>query len=362
MDEDSILNVDNLNDVSFLFNYAQRFRYGELHYKLDEETGLQAIIAIHSTKLGPSLGGCRCIEYPSIGAATVDALRLARGMTYKAAIAGLPLGGGKAVLIRPPVIRDREAYFKKYGEFVDSLGGRYVTAKDSGTSMEDMDIIATKTNYVTTTTPKDDEEGDPSYFTAKGVFRGIQAGVHHKFNKDSLKGIRVAIQGAGSVAHYLAELLCEEGAKITVCDIVKDNTDRFAKEFDADVVSPDKIYDVDCDVFSPSALGAIINGNTIPRLKAKVIAGCANNQLTRRHYGEELYQRGILYAPDYLVNAGGVIFASSSYNKTDYQAVEKKIDEIYDTLLRIFTRSDKEKEATNRITAKFVEEMIYEDT
>lgn len=361
MDENSIFNEQNLNNLEFLFNYAERFRFGELHVKLDQDTGLCAIIAIHNTKLGPALGGCRFIEYPSRGAAVVDAIRLARGMSYKAAVAGLPLGGGKAVIIKPPHLQDRESLFLKFGEFVDELGGKYITAKDSGSSMTDMDIIAQKTKYVTTKSPTTDNDvcGDPSYFTARGVLRSIEASAAFRLKKDSLNGLHVALQGAGAVASYLAKELTNAGAKITVCDIDADRVNEFAKTYNAKIVSTNDIYDVDCDIFSPSALGATINKTTIPRLNAKVIAGCANNQLECRDCGVELHKRGISYAPDYLANSGGLIFAAADYLQQNQDEVESKVDEIYDTLTNIYVRCEQENEAPNVITGKYIEEMIF---
>lgn len=359
MEDNSILNEQNLNNLEFVSNYAESLDFGDLHLKIDRVTGLCAIIAIHNTKLGPALGGCRFIEYPSRGAAIVDALRLARGMTYKAAITGLPLGGGKSVIIKPSGSYDREALFSSFGQFIDTLGGRYITANDSGTSMSDMDIIAKETSYVTTTTPPAGSQlHDSSFFTARGVFRSIQAALSYRLKKDSLNGIHVALQGTGSVAYYLAKLLSESGARITACDIDTARVNAFAKAFEADIVSPEAIYDVDCDVFSPSALGAVINRFTIPRLKATVIAGCANNQLESHESGIACQQRGILYAPDYLANSGGLIFAAADYLKQDQDSVIDKIDTIYDTLLRIFTRADAEHEPTDVITSKIVEEMI----
>ncbi len=280
MNESSIFNEQNLNNLEFVFNYAENFHFGGLHIKIDQATGLTAIIAIHNTKLGPALGGCRFLQYATRGAAIVDALRLAKGMTYKAAIAGLNLGGGKAVIIEPAKPYDREALFLKFGEFVHELGGNYITAKDSGTHMSDMDIIAQKTPYVTTTSPvTDHESGDPSYFTARGVLRSIEASVAHRFKRNSLNGLHVAIQGAGAVAHYLAKNLVAAGAKLTICDVNPKKAEELAKTFAANIVSPADIYDVDCDIFSPCALGASLNTMSIPRLKAKVVAGCANNQL-----------------------------------------------------------------------------------
>lgn len=360
MDENSIFNEQNLNNLEFLFNYAESFNFGDLHIKIDHETGLFAIIAIHNRKLGPALGGCRFIEYASKGAAIVDAIRLARGMSYKAAIANLPLGGGKAVIIKPPVIKDRKALFLKFGEFVEELGGNYITAKDSGSLMTDMDSIAQKTPYVTTKSPAPGRQGgDPSYYTARGVLRSIEASVAYRLKKETLDGLHVAIQGSGAVANYLAEQLVHAGARLTVCDIDVNSVNALAKAYDATIVPPEKIYDVECDIFSPSALGAVINRATIPRIKAKIIAGCANNQLECRGCGVELFKRGISYAPDYLANSGGLIFAAAEYFAQKQEEVTSKVDEIYDTMLRIYSRAESENEATNVITGKFVEEMIY---
>jgi leucine dehydrogenase len=248
---------------------------------------MRAIVAIHSTKLGPALGGCRFIEYPNTNAAIIDALRLARGMSYKAAISDLAFGGGKAVIIKPKGAFDRTALFKAFGRFVEELGGRYITAKDSGTTLEDMDIIATITNYVSSTS----EMVDPSPFTAHGVRRGIEAAVKFQLGKDSLDGLRVAIQGVGYVGHYLAAELHALGAKLIVADTDTAAVTRCVNEFGAQAVGVDDIYAVDCDVFAPCALGAIINDVTIPRIKASIIAGAANNQLDENRHGKILKQK-----------------------------------------------------------------------
>jgi len=359
MDENSIFNDQNLNNLEFLFNYAETFQFGQVHIDIEKNTRAIIIIAIHNTKLGPALGGCRFIEYTSRGAAIIDALRLARGMSYKAAIAGLPLGGGKAVIIKPPGSIDREAIFSRFGQLINNLNGQYITAKDSGSEMSDMDVIARHTPYVTTTTSTSESIGDPSYFTARGVLRSIEASVSHRLNKSSLADIHVAIQGAGAVAKFLAKELVARGARISVCDVDSTRASEFSKQFNATVVDPSAIYDVDCDVFSPCALGATINHATIPRIKAKIIAGCANNQLERRECGIELHRREIIYAPDYLANSGGLIFAASEYFKNNQNTVIAKVDEIHDTLLQIYQRSAEQNEASNVITGKLVEEMIY---
>lgn len=350
--EEELKNADNL------FEFAERLKFGELHIKFDIETGLKAIVALHSTTLGPALGGCRCIEYSSSAEAIVDAMRLARGMSYKAAIAGLPHGGGKAVIIKPPQIKDREAYFKAFGRFVNDLGGRYITAKDSGTTVNDMDVIATQTQYVTSNTPKDGSDGDPSPATARGVLRGIQAAVKHKLGRDDLENLHIAIQGVGYVGYYLAKDLHAQGAKLTVCDINPENTKRCVEEFNAKVVSVDDIYSVNCDVFAPCALGAILNDVTIPQIKAPIIAGAANNQLSDRHHGEILQQKNILYAPDYVINAGGLIFAAAQYANETPDDLEKDLSYIHEILLDIFARADQEERATNFVASTIAKELM----
>ena len=338
-----------------LFKYAEQLGFGELHFKLDHDTGLFAIVAVHSTKLGPALGGCRCIEYETINEAMRDVLRLAQGMSYKAALANLQLGGGKAVIPKPKEIKDRKAYFEAFGEFVETLGGRYITAVDSGTSPYDMDIIATKTKHVTSTT---DIDGDPSPFTAHGVCRSVQAAVKHKLGHDSLDGLHVAIQGVGHVGRLLAHELHSLGARLTVTDVNEENLKYCVEQFNAQVVHPDEIYAVDCDVFSPCALGASINDDTIPQLKCSIIVGAANNQLAESRHGSILLEKGILYAPDFVVNSGGLIYACAQYYKLPKKEVHQKVDKIYDTLLEIFTRSDEEKRATSIIADEVALERL----
>lgn len=336
-------------------DYAMKHGFGELHFKVDPETGMKAIIAIHNTKLGPALGGCRFIEYPDTASAINDAMRLARGMSYKSALANLPLGGGKSVIIKPAHSFDREAYMHRFGEFVNDLGGRYVTALDSGTQLSDMDIMAQHTPHVASLSSYN---GDPSPSTAIGVFRGIQAAVLFKTGKESLQGLHVAIQGLGHVGYMLASQLTECGARITVADINPAIVERAVKEFGATAVSTNDIHKIACDVFSPCALGAIINDSTINELQTNIIAGAANNQLAHTYHGQQLHDKGILYATDYVINAGGVIFAAGKYLNTPDTVVNSQIDDIRTTLLDVFTRSQLENRPTSEVADTMAQEKL----
>lgn len=341
-----------------LLRYAEDMGLNEVHIKADPETGLYAIVAIHSTKLGPALGGCRCIHYHNLSSAIVDATRLARGMTYKAAISGLPQGGGKAVLMRPDHIQDRHAYFASYAKFINDLGGRYITAVDSGTTTADMDIIAQYTNYVTSTSSTNGFPGDPSPLTALGVQRGIEAAVAFKFGRKSLDGLHIAIQGVGQVGYPLAKYLYGLGARLTVCDVNNEATFRCANEFNAQVVGVDEIFSVPCDIFAPCALGAVINDDVLNVLDTKIIAGSANNQLAESRHGKILHDRGILYAPDYVINAGGLIHAVAQYNHTSIDEAHQHIIKIYDTLMTIFERSNESNMPTNEIADALAAERL----
>lgn len=336
-------------------DYALKHGFGELHFKVDVETGMKAIIAIHNTKLGPALGGCRFIEYPSTATAMEDAMRLARGMSYKSALANLPLGGGKSVIIKPAHSIDREAYMHRFGEFVNDLGGRYITALDSGTQLSDMDIMFQHTPYVASLSSYN---GDPSPSTATGVFRGIQAAVQFKTGKESLLGMHIAIQGLGHVGYALACYLHECGAQLTVADVNPNSVERAVTELGATKVSTNDIHKVPCDVFSPCALGAIVNDTTINQLQTTIIAGAANNQLAHTYHGQQLHDKGILYAPDYVINAGGVIFAASKYLNTSETIVMNQIDGIRTTLLDIFTRSTQENRPTSEIADTMAQEKL----
>ena len=316
-----------------LLSYAKKLGFGELFFKIDKINQLCAVIAIHSTRLGPALGGCRFIEYTSIDLAIHDALRLAQGMSYKAALANLPLGGGKTVLMRPKQLSDRSAYFRALGRFVNELKGRYIIAMDSGVRIEDMDSIALETRYVVTTSK---HKGNPAPYTALGVLYGIEAAVKFKLQRDDLEGLHVAIQGMGHVGLALANALRKKGAHLTICDNNVDLVQR-AKDLGAKVVAPDEIYSVECDVFSPCALGAVLNDRSIPKLKTAIVAGSANNQLAEPRDAELLQKKDILYAPDYVINAGGLIYAYAEYqNRLNREHVVQHIATIYSTLIEIF--------------------------
>lgn len=343
--------------------YAEQLRYGELHVCHDQKTGLKAIIAIHNLKLGPAIGGTRCIPYAASDDALRDVLRLARGMTYKAAITGLPHGGGKSVIMRPAELPSsgpvREAFFQRFGEFVESLGGRYLCAEDSGTTPDDMDAIATRTRHVLGTQAKGGS-GDPSPFTSFGVRRGIQAAIKARYDRDDMDGLHVSIQGAGKVGYYLAKELHALGARLTVTDIHGPNAARCAEEFGAEVVAPDAIYDVEADVFAPCALGAILDDRSIARLQVDIVAGGANNQLAEDRHGQVLLDHDILYAPDYAINAAGLVNVASEYEGYDADKSHQLASGIYDNLLGIFARSKSLGLPTNVVADKIVDEIIYE--
>lgn len=336
-------------------DYAMSHGFGDLHFKVDPATGMKAIIAIHSTKLGPALGGCRFIEYPDLDSAIQDAMRLARGMSYKAAHIGLPLGGGKSVIIKPKGPFDRTAYMHQFGKFVNELNGRYITALDSGTLLSDMDTIAEHTDYVASLSKYN---GDPSPFTAKGILRGIQAAVACQLGKNSLEGLHIAIQGLGHVGYGLAGLLHEQGVRLSVADVSSEAVDSAVKAFGAKAVSTDSIHQVACDVFSPCALGAILNDQTIPQLQTTIVAGAANNQLAHAYHGRQLHELGILFAVDYVINAGGLIFAASKYLHTSETQVQENIEKIYSSLTAIFQRSKEEDTPTNEIADAMAKEKL----
>jgi leucine dehydrogenase len=341
-----------------LFRYAELLRFGEIHVKMDEETGLKAIIAIHNLNRGSAIGGCRMITYQNANKAIEDALRLSYMMSFKAAINNLAHGGGKSVLMKPKVIKNYDRYFEKFGEFVNELGGRYVTAIDSGTSAREMDIIARRTSFVTCTSMSG-ADGDPSPLTALGVRRAIEASVKFKLKKDSLAGIRVNIQGAGHVGYYLAKELFAHDADITMTDINPNNLARCIAEFHVATCTPEEIYDLEGDVFAPCALGAILNLNTIKRLRVSIVAGSANNQLSHHHYGAVLYERGILYAPDFLINAGGLIHVAVMYDHGDSNKSKEQINNIYFTLLDIYERSARENRAPNEIAENIAAARLW---
>jgi len=330
-------------------------------YLHDKVTGLKAFIAVHDTTLGPAAGGCRMWHYDSEVEALNDVLRLSRGMSYKNAVAGLKLGGGKAVIIGNSKTDKSEALFRAFGRMLNGLGGTYISAEDVGISVEDMEIVAEETKYVAGLSKGDNAGGDPSPFTATGVFLGIKAAVKYKFGQDSLEGLTIAVQGVGHVGYYLCRHLYEAGAKLLVSDINQEALSRVGKEFGADIVDVDKILSADVDILSPCALGAVVNDDTIDMIKAKIIAGAANNQLARDDHGQALMDRGILYAPDYVINAGGIInVAAETRGAYDIDWVNAKVEKIYDNLMIIFERSVGENRPTNRIADEMANEIIQE--
>lgn len=343
-----------------LFDYANELEYGEVHLRHDPETDLRAIVALHNLNRGPAIGGCRFIEYPSTEHALRDAMRLARGMTYKAAISNLPHGGGKSVIIRPKNLTDeqRTQIFLQFGEFVDSLGGRYLTAEDSGTSVADMNTIKQVTDHVLGFDPGRGSSGDPSPLTALGVKRGIDAAAKFTWGRDDLDGLHVAIQGVGNVGYYLAKQLHELGVRLTVTDIDDAAVQRSVQEFGATAVAPDAIFGVDCDIFAPCALGAILDDHTIPQLRCKVVNGAANNQLAEPRHGSMLKERDILYSPDYAVNAGGLVSVAQEVEGYDADKVVNRVSEIFDTMLEIFERAKADGLTTDVVADRVAEERF----
>jgi leucine dehydrogenase len=341
-----------------IFDRLSKYDYGTLHLRRDEESGLQAIVAIHDTRLGPALGGCRCIEYSTHDDAVVDALRLARGMTYKAAITGIPHGGGKSVIIRPSGSFDRTALFRAFGQFIDDLRGRYITAEDSGTSVEDMEVIRSVTSHVTGIAPANGGSGDPSPYTAMGVRRGIEACAKFALGRSDLQGLKVAVQGVGHVGFHLCRQLHELGASLVVADIDASKTERAASELGAEVVSLDAIFRVPCDVFAPCALGSAINAETLPALQCKIVAGAANNQLDTPSLGQELMNRGILYAPDYAINAGGLLNVAQEVAGYNESVVRERTMDIYNTIFEISDRAAKAELPTHEVANAMARERL----
>jgi leucine dehydrogenase len=341
-----------------LFTHMAKDDYEQVVVCQDKESGLKAIIAIHDTTLGPALGGTRMWTYSSEEAAFEDALRLARGMTYKNAAAGLNLGGGKTVIIGDPKKDKNEAMFRAFGRFIQGLNGRYITAEDVGTTVSDMDLVYSETDYVTGVSPAFGSSGNPSPVTAYGVYVGIKAAAKKAYGTDSLEGKKIAVQGIGNVAYNMCRYLHEEGAELIVTDINAESVERAVREFGATAVGIDEIYDVDCDIYSPCALGATINDNTLSRLKANVIAGAANNQLLENRHGDLLQEKGIVYAPDYVINSGGVINVADELLGYNRDRAMKKVETIYDSIEKIFEISERDNIPTYAAANRLAEERI----
>ncbi len=340
-----------------VFSQPEFDNHEQIVFANDEATGLRAIIAVHNTNCGPAVGGCRFWNYDNDEDALVDVLRLSKGMTYKNALAGLNFGGGKAVIIGDPKKLKSEALFRAFGKKLNNLNGTYYSAEDVNITTADIMQAYQETDFVVGLEGK---SGNPAPFTAYGTYLGIKAAVKHKFNRESLDGLTFSIQGLGSVGMYLCKRLFEENAKLIVTDINQESVEKAISEFGATAVGLDEIYAVDADVYVPCALGATINDDTIPQLKVKVVAGCANNQLQLPIHGTKLKDLGILYAPDYAINAGGIINIFFEQDKDGYSAskANKKVEEIYDTLTEIFVRADKENKPTHQVADILAQEII----
>ncbi|MDH4048892.1 MAG: amino acid dehydrogenase [Gammaproteobacteria bacterium] len=326
----------------------------------DAATGLKAIIAIHSTALGPAAGGCRLWSYATDDEALRDVLRLSQGMSYKNAMAGLKFGGGKAVIIKTPDFAGSDALYEKFGDFVEQLNGAYVTAEDVGMSVKIMETIARRTRFVSGLTPKAGKAGgDPSPKTAYGIFKGIEAAARFKLGREDLKGMTVAVQGVGNVGYYLCQYLAKAGARLTVADIDPSRVKKARDEFGATGVGLEQILSQDVDVLAPCALGAILTKDSIATLRAKIVAGGANNQLATESDGKRLTDAGILYAPDYVINGGGIInVACEYYGNVDDAAVMQQVAAIGPRLTGIFEEARKSGEPTNVIADRMARSII----
>ena len=339
-----------------IFNYMEKYNYEELVFFNDSKTGLKAITCIHSTKLGPSLGGRRLWNYNNENEAIEDVLMLARGMSLKSACAGLDLGGGKTVIMADPKkVKGNELFWRSYGRFIESLNGRYITAEDVNTSTEEMEYVAKETNFVAGLRSK---SGDPSPMTAYGVYMAIKASALKAFGTDNLGGKKISIQGLGHVGLVLCDYLSKDNVHLFVSDIDNDKVKKAVELYKAKEVDVNSIYKQDVDIFAPCGLGAIINDETIPKLKCKVIAGSANNVLKESHHGRILKEKGIVYAPDYVANAGGVINVAMENPIYNYEAAKSATEKIYNRILEIFEISDRENISTNEAADKLAMQRI----
>ena len=342
-----------------VFERMQKDGHEQVVFCYDKATGLKAIIAIHDTTLGPALGGCRMWAYPTEEEAMADALRLAKGMTYKSAASGQNHGGGKSVLWGDPKQDKSEEYFRAFGRMVGTLNGRFVTGTDVGTEKTDFVWSKMESPYFVALPEEHGGSGDSSIITAFGVWKGIKAAANHLWENDCLAGKRISVQGVGKVGFHLVEHLHEEGAVITVTDVSEANLQRMRETFpDVAIVAPDRIFDIPCDIFSPNALGGVINDQSLARLTCQVVAGAANNQLTEPRHGDELFSRGILYAPDYVINAGGLIQVADELLGYDRDRAFRKTAGIYEMLTQIFQISQRESIPTYIAADRLAERRI----
>ncbi|HNQ13276.1 MAG TPA: Glu/Leu/Phe/Val dehydrogenase [Bacteroidia bacterium] len=350
-----------INKESSVLTLIEQFGHEQVVYCYDKDSGLRAIIAIHSTVLGPSLGGTRMWKYNNDSEALTDVLRLSHGMTYKASITGLNLGGGKAVIIGDSKKDKTEALFRKFGQFVDRLGGKYITAEDVGTSTADMVHVSKETKFVTGLPENMGGGGDPSPLTAYGVYMGMKASAKFVWKDDSLEGKRVVVQGIGHVGEHLVQLLHNEKADIVITDINSENVKRISEQYKTAVINPDEVYTQKMDIYAPCALGATLNDTTIPMLQCKIVAGCANNQLEDQQiHGTQLVEKGIIYAPDFLINAGGLISVYGELNGWNKDQAVDRASKIYDTTLDILKLSEEKKIASYLAANQIAEERILQ--
>ncbi|MES2821216.1 MAG: Glu/Leu/Phe/Val dehydrogenase dimerization domain-containing protein [Pseudomonadota bacterium] len=338
-----------------MFSIMEDTRLEALHLAQDRATGLKAIIAIHNTRLGPALGGCRYLAYPDERSAIEDAVRLAHGMSYKAALAGLKQGGGKAVLIRPAHLESRGALFEAFGRIIESLEGRYITATDSGTSSADMDCIAQHTRYVTSTT----RAGDPSRHTAMGVYAGIRATALARLGSDDLQGLRVAVQGLGHVGYALAEQLHADGVELFVSDLDPGRVQLAVEMLGAHAVPCEAFISTPCDILAPCGLGGVLNARTVVQLRCSAVAGAANNQLAGPETADQLESRGILYAPDYVINAGGLIHVALTHRGEEPPTITRHLSQIASRLTNLYAHAQADKRSPARVAEIQAERMLY---
>ncbi|MFW3616086.1 Glu/Leu/Phe/Val family dehydrogenase [Billgrantia antri] len=341
-----------------VFDHPEFDHHQQIVFGCDEASGLRAIIAVHDTRRGPALGGLRIYSYADEADALTDVLRLSRGMTYKSALADLPLGGGKAVIIADPRRDKTPALLRAMGRLVESLGGRYITAEDSGSGEEDMRLIRQETRHVSGL-GRGGDSGDPSPFTAHGVFCALKSAVRHRFGRDELKGLSVAIQGVGHVGAHLARELHAAGAKLVLTDVDRDSLGMLSEELGAQNVAPERIFDAEVDVFAPCAMGAVLTREVADRLRATVVCGAANNQLATPDVAGRLHDRGILYAPDYVANAGGVIEVEAQrHDRYDREAVMRHVERISTTIDEIFTRARAEDSTPSEVADRLARERL----
>ena len=337
-----------------MFALMQSSQVETLHFIVDPDTGLKALIAIHSSQKGPALGGCRYIAYGDEESAIQDAIRLAQNMSYKAVLAGLPYGGGKAVIMRPAHVPNRAALFESFGRFIESLDGRYITAVDSGTSSADMDCIAQHTQHVTSTT----EAGDPSSHTAMGVFAGIRTTAMARLGSDNLEGLRIAIQGIGHVGYALAEQLHAAGAELLVSDLDSGKVQLAMEQFGAHPVACEALLSTPCDILAPCGLGAILNSKSVAQLRCAAVAGAANNQLSCPEIADQLENRGILYAPDYVINSGGLIYVALQHQGESLGTITAHLSRIGVRLTEVFAHAQAEKRSPAHVADALAERLL----